>query len=116
MKSSFKKSTAAGLLAAALVFAAGCSRSDNARTAGQTVDDTAITAKVKTAFAKDPSVKAIEVKVDTYLGTVQLSGWVNTEAERARAEEVAKTIPGVKTVDNKITVKTDIAPPAAKTP
>lgn len=105
MKSSFKKSATAGLVAAALLFSAGCSR-DDGKTAGQMVDDTAISAKVKTAFAQDPGVKAMEVKVDTFKGTVQLSGWVNTAEEKARAEEIAKGVPGVKTVENKIVLKT----------
>lgn len=110
MKILLKKSVAAALVAAGLLFATGCSR-DGGKTAGQTIDDSAITAKVKAAFAKDPGVKAIEVKVDTHLGAVQLTGWVNTAAEKARAEEIAKTVPGVKTVENKIVLKTE-----AKTP
>ena len=108
MKSSFKK-TAASLVAAALVLCAGCSRD---KTVGETVDDSAITAKVKTAFAQDPGVKAMDVKVNTHKGTVQLSGWVNTAEEKARAEEVAKKISGVTTVENKIVLKTDAAKPA----
>jgi osmotically-inducible protein OsmY len=108
MKTSFKNTVAAGLVAVSLLFSAACSRGENARTAGQSVDDTAITAKVKTAFAKDPTVKAIDVKVDTFKGTVQLNGWVNSEADKARAEEVAKTVPGVVTVDNKLSIKTDV--------
>ena len=105
MNSSFKKTAAAGLVAAALLLGAGCSR-DASKTTGQTVDDAAISAKVKTAFARDPGVKAIEVKVDTYKGAVQLSGWVNTEEEKARAEQIAKAVPGVLSVENKITLKT----------
>ena len=107
MKTSFKKAASAGLLAVALLLSAACSR-DDGKTAGQTIDDAAITAKVKTAFAKDPGVKATEVKVDTFKRTVQLSGWVNTAEEKARAEELAKAVPGVTTVENKIVLKTDV--------
>ena len=110
MKSLFKKYAAAGLLAAALVFSAGCSR-DDGKTAGQTIDDSAINAKVKAAFAQDPGVKAIDVKVDTHLGAVQLSGWADSAAEKSRAEEVAKAVPGVKSVENKIELKTDVKKP-----
>jgi hyperosmotically inducible periplasmic protein len=112
MKSLIKNSLTAGLVAATLVLSAACSR-DDGKTAGQTVDDSAISMKVKGAFAKDPNVKAIDVKVDTHLGTVQLSGWVNTPEEKARAEELAKAVPGVKSVENKIELK---VPAAAKTP
>jgi hyperosmotically inducible periplasmic protein len=113
MKTSFKKTATAGLVAAALLFTAGCSRGENDRTAGQSVDDAAVTAKVKAAFARDPGVKAIDVNVKTYRGTVQLSGWVNTTEEKAKAEEVAKTIPGVKTIDNQLSIKTDVSKPKA---
>ena len=105
MKSSFKK-IATSLVAAAVVLWSGCSRD---KTVGQSVDDSAITAKVKTAFAQDSGVKAMEVKVETYKGAVQLSGWVNTTEEKARAEELAKKVPGVTSVENKIALKTEAA-------
>jgi hyperosmotically inducible periplasmic protein len=110
MKSCFKKLFAIGLIAAALLVSAGCSR-DDGKTAGQTVDDSAISAKVKAAFAQDPGVKAIEIKVDTHLGAVQLSGWAESAAEKARAEELAKAVPGVKTVTNNIELKTNVKKP-----
>ena len=94
-----------------LLLGAGCSR-DDGKTLGQNIDDAAITAKVKTAFAQDTSVKAIEVKVDTFKGAVQLSGWVTTAEEKARAEQIAKGVPGVKSVENKIALKAE----ASKTP
>ncbi len=106
MKPSFKNAAASGLLAIALLFNAGCSRGE--RTVGQSVDDTALATKVKAAFAQDPGVKAYQVKVDTYRGTVQLNGWVNTAEEKARAEEIAKTVPGAIAVQNQISIKTDI--------
>ena len=110
MKLPFTKSVAAGLMAAVLFLSAGCSR-DDGKSAGQTVDDSAISAKVKAAFVKDPGVRAIDVKVDTHLGAVQLSGWADTPAEKARAEELAKAVPGVKSVENKIELKTDVKKP-----
>jgi|SRR5687767_597767 osmotically-inducible protein OsmY len=105
MKSLFQKSFTAVLVAAALLFT-GCSR-DDGKTAGQTIDDSAISAKVKAAFAQDPGVRAVDVKVDTHLGAVQLSGWADSAEEKARAEQLAKAVPGVKTVDNKIELKTN---------
>ena len=110
MNASFKKSATVSLVAAALFFATACSR-DDGKTAGQTIDDSAISAKVKASFAQDPGVRAIDVKVDTHLGAVQLSGWADTAAEKARAEELAKAVPGVKSVDNKIALKTDVKRP-----
>ena len=107
MKSPFKKSVLAGFLATALLLGAACSR-DDGKTAGQTIDDSAVSAKIKAAFAQDPGVRAIDVKVDTHLGAVQLSGWADSAQEKARAEELAKAVPGVKTVDNKIELKTSV--------
>ena len=110
MKTSFKKSAAAGLVAVALLFSAACSR-DDGKTTGQTVDDSAISAKVKAAFVQDPGVRAGDVKVDTHLGAVQLSGWANSAEEKARAEQLAKAVPGVKSVQNKIELKTNVKKP-----
>ena len=110
MKSTFKKSVAALLVSGALLFSAGCTR-DDGKTTGQTIDDSAINAKVKAAFAKDPGVRAVDVKVATHLGAVQLSGWADSPEEKARAEELAKAVPGVKTVDNKIELKTSTKKP-----
>lgn len=106
MKTSFKKMATTGLIAAVLLLGSACSR-DSGKTVGQSIDDMAVSTKVKAAFAQDPGVKAIEVKVETYKGTVQLAGWVNTLEEKARAEQIAKGVPGVKTVENKIIVKTE---------
>ena len=105
MKSSFKHSVAALFIAATLVFSAACSRD---KTAGQSIDDSAITTKVKAAFVQDPLVRAIDVKVDTHKGTVQLSGWADSPQEKARAEELAKAVGGVKAVENTIALKTDV--------
>jgi len=110
MKSSYKHAVAAALVAAALLFSAGCSR-DDGKTVGQNIDDSAVSAKVKAAFAKDPGVRAIDVKVDTFKGAVQLSGWADSAAEKARAEELAKAVPGVKSVENKIELKTSVKKP-----
>jgi hyperosmotically inducible periplasmic protein len=110
MKSFLNKTATALLVAATLLLSAGCSR-DDGKTAGQTIDDSAISAKVKAAFAQDPGVRAIDIKVDTHLGAVQLSGWADTAEEKARAEQLAKAVAGVKSVDNKITLKTEAKKP-----
>lgn len=107
MKLTFKKWAASALVAASLLFSAACSR-DDGKTVGQNIDDSAISAKVKASFAKDAGVRAVDVKVDTHLGAVQLSGWADSAEEKARAEQLAKAVPGVKTVDNKIELKTDL--------
>lgn len=108
------KTTARGLaaivsLAAGLAFYSGCAGTPTRKSTGEMIDDAGITAKVKTAFAQDPGVKAIDVKVDTFKGTVQLNGFVNTHEEKARAEQLARSIQGVTAVQNQLTVKTEAA-------
>ncbi len=75
------------------------------RSPGQYVDDKVITAKVKAALAEDPGVKALQVKVETYEGVVQLSGFVDNPDQIARAADIAKGIEGVKSVKNDLIVR-----------
>jgi osmotically-inducible protein OsmY len=83
----------------------GCASGPNDRTAGEYIDDTAISAKVKAAFAADPTVKATEINVETYEGTVQLSGFVAQPQDAQRAADIARGIKGVRAVKNDVRVK-----------
>jgi hyperosmotically inducible periplasmic protein len=96
----------AGLVALPVAFTTGCAVTRGQESAGQYVDDKTITAKVKTALAKDPIVKAMDVNVTTFQREVQLSGYVDTQEQKSRAGELAQTIEGVKTVHNDLVVKT----------
>jgi hyperosmotically inducible periplasmic protein len=73
--------------------------------AGEYFDDAAITAKVKTAFLRDEQVSGLAINVETVKGTVQLSGFAHSEAERARAEQLAKSVSGVQQVLNDIRLR-----------
>jgi hypothetical protein len=73
-------------------------------TAGQVIDDAAITAKVKTALLAEKGVSGTDINVDTAQGTVTLSGRVSEASQIERAGQVAKEVEGVKTVLNKLTV------------
>lgn len=107
MKTTLRSLAALLVLGGGLALATGgCSSTPTRQSTGEMIDDAGITAKVKTAFAQDPGVKALDVKVDTFKGTVQLNGFVDTAEEKRRAEDIARTIPGVSNVDNKLTVKT----------
>ena len=86
-------------------FFVGCAATSTSESTGQYVDDSAITTKVKAALIKDETVSGTAIKVETFKGTVQLSGFVNTATEKARAENIAAGIAGVKSVENKLTVK-----------
>lgn len=83
----------------------GCSATPTRQSTGEYIDDAAITAKVKAALVKDPLVKATEVKVDTFKGTVQLSGFVDNNDQRAQAERIAASTAGVMSVKNNIALK-----------
>jgi osmotically-inducible protein OsmY len=71
---------------------------------GTAVDDSAITTKVKSAFATDKEVSAMAVHVKTTNGRVQLSGQVKSFDEKRKAEEVARRVAGVQSVENDLTV------------
>ena len=79
-------------------------------------DDATITANVKTKLAADASLATSTINVDTKEGVVTLSGMVNSEADKAKAEQVAKGVEGVKSVNDSLSVKPptpiNAAPPA----
>jgi len=83
----------------------GCSATATRESTGEYVDDSTITARVKTALITDKTVKAGDVTVETFKGVVQLSGFVDTPAQKAQAGQVAGNVRGVREVQNKITVK-----------
>jgi hyperosmotically inducible periplasmic protein len=75
-------------------------------TVGTDVDDSTITTKVKSALLADADVKSFDIKVETRKGEVQLSGFVDNQAQIDRAIAVAKGVEGVKSIDNKMSLKT----------
>ena len=84
---------------------AGCAVTSGQESTGQYVDDATITTHVKARFAKDPTVSAMRINVDTMKGVVQLSGFAKNDAERKQAETLASTVSGVKEVKNDIKVE-----------
>jgi hyperosmotically inducible protein len=72
---------------------------------GNKIDDSVITAKVKTALMADNSVKSADIAVVTRKGEVQLSGFVNNQGQIDRAQEVARGIEGVSSVSNDMKIK-----------
>jgi hyperosmotically inducible protein len=83
----------------------GCADNRYEPTPGVRLDDTVMSQQVRDAFLADRQYKFEDVKVTTFQGTVQLSGFAATGDEKARAEKIAKDIPGVKHVENNISVK-----------
>ena len=68
------------------------------------IDDTTITAKVKSKLAIDDGVKARNIDVDTLEGVVTLTGQVKSWGERSRAQQIAQETDGVKGVKNNLEV------------
>jgi hyperosmotically inducible protein len=75
------------------------------RSAGESTDDAALTTKVKSALIADERTKAHEINVETQHSVVLLAGFVANSASRSAAGEIAKSITGVKKVDNQIAIK-----------
>ncbi len=92
-------------LAAAVSTVVGCASAPRQEGAGQYIDDAAITAKVKAAIFNDPSLKSAEINVETFKGVVQLSGFVSSQADMARAASVAAGVSGVKSVKSDMRLK-----------
>jgi hyperosmotically inducible protein len=74
-------------------------------TLGQNVDDTTLTASIKTKLAADRLANLTRIDVDTYNGVVSLNGIVSTPNEKERAEEIARSVNGVKKVVNNLQVR-----------
>ena len=89
-------------LLSAIVLASllGCAATPTREGTGEYFDDTVITTKVKAAIFNEPSLKSAQINVETFRGTVQLSGFVSSRADINKATEVARGVPGVTSVKN----------------
>jgi osmotically-inducible protein OsmY len=83
----------------------GCAGDRYHQSTGEAIDDRGISMRVKSALANDAEYKYEGVDVKTFKGTVQLSGFVDTRAQKSRAEDLAKGVEGVKQVQNNISLK-----------
>ena len=83
----------------------GCASTAKHEGTGEYIDDTVITAKVKAAILDEPSLKSAEINVETFKGTVQLSGFVSSQADINKAVEIARNVKGVKSVKNDMRLK-----------
>jgi BON domain len=90
------------ILIATLVACASTSKQEGA---GEYVDDSVITTKVKSMLGADDFLKSFEITVETYKGTVQLSGFVDSQKAIDKAGEIASGVKGVKSVKNNLNVK-----------
>ena len=90
---------------AMLAVIVGCAGSATKEGTGEYVDDTVITAKVKTAIFNESTLKSAEINVETFKGVVQLSGFVSTQANIYKAVDLARGVSGVANVRNDMRLK-----------
>ena len=83
----------------------GCAATETRESAGQYADSSLLTGKVKTALARDDMASLLDISVESFRDVVQLSGVVDTEAERLHAAAVAESVTGVARVENSLVVK-----------
>ena len=84
---------------------AACTSTRTHESAGEYVDDSVITTKVKSLLAADDLLKAFQIGVETYQGTLQLSGFVNSQQAVDKAAEIVRSVKGVKSIKNNLIVK-----------
>ncbi len=99
------KRFAAVILAIMMVSLIGCAGTSKQEGTGEYFDDSVITTKVKAAIFNEPTLKSAEINVETFKGTVQLSGFVSSSANINKAVEVARGVKGVTSVRNNMRVK-----------
>ena len=99
------KAAHVGLMIAMFTLVGACSATRTQESAGEVIDDSTLTAKVKTALIASPDTKAHQINVETKEGVVSLSGFVDNAAAKSAATNVARSVTGVKDVKNELSVK-----------
>ncbi len=99
------RSVAAAVLSLGLIAAGGCAGNRTTQAPGEYIDDSAITASVRTALIGESGVNSTDINIETFRGIVQLSGFVNNQTQIDRAIAVAKAQGGVKSVKNDLRIK-----------
>lgn len=93
------------LILAMVAALTACSGTATRESTGEYIDDSVITARVKSAFVEDKEVNALKIGVETFKGNVQLSGFADHPREIQRAGELARNVRGVESVKNDIRLK-----------
>jgi osmotically-inducible protein OsmY len=101
----YTRALALAVLAGVTIVSSGCAVIRGQETVGAYVDDVSITTAVKAKFVEDKIVDAGAINVQTLNGTVQLSGFAKSSAEKAKAEQIARNTKGVRQVQNNLSVR-----------
>ena len=98
---------ALGILAALALAACASKEPETRRTTGEFTSDATLTARVKSQIATDVGARtAAAINIETYRGVVQLTGFVDSRDQAAKAEAAAKKVDGVRSVKNDVRIKT----------
>jgi osmotically-inducible protein OsmY len=82
-----------------------CASTPQQSSTGEVIDDSVITSKIKTQLAADEFLKSFQISVETRKGIVELSGFVDSQKAKDKAEQIARGVDGVKSVKNALIVK-----------
>jgi osmotically-inducible protein OsmY len=88
-----------------LAVAGACSSTRTQQSAGEVIDDSVLTSRVKVALIDDPITQAGQINVKTYRGVVQLTGFVDSTTMKTKAGEIARSVDGVKSVRNDLEIR-----------
>lgn len=92
----------ATLIACSPFVVVGCASEGHERSAGAVIDDSTITTKVKAELLEEKDVNSFDIKVQTFNGTVQLSGFVDSQWQIDKAVQIAAAVAGVRHVTNNL--------------
>lgn len=95
----------AALVASGTLMAVGCANQGHHRSAGVVIDDATVTTKVKSALLAEKDVNSFDIKVETFNGTVQLSGFVDSQWQIDKAGQITAAVGGVQNVKNNLVHK-----------
>ncbi len=93
------------VMAIALPLLQACAPTATRESTGEYLDDTAITAKIKTKLLGDPTISGFAISVETFRGRVILAGFVNSQAQIDRAIAISREVSGVREVQSAMVIK-----------
>jgi osmotically-inducible protein OsmY len=83
----------------------GCAGTKTVESTGEYFDDAIISTKIRTSILADSKLSSTDITVTTFKGVVQLSGFVDSKVIADRAVQIARTVNGVKAVNNSLVSK-----------
>lgn len=90
------------MIAGSMNLISGCAHEGHERSAGEVIDDASVTTRVKAALLAEKDVNSFDIKVVSFDGTVQLSGFVDSQWQIERAGQIANSVDGVQHVKNNL--------------